>query len=853
MRKQVFLTLSILLLAIVQPATAQKQLSYYLPTDVSYDSTIPTPESVIGHQVGEFHITHDRLVSYMYAIAEASDRITIEKTGETHERRPQLLLTITSPENHGNLSSLKEQHKALSDPSKSGSIDIANVPAVVWQGYSIHGNEPSGSNASMLAVYYYAAAQGEEIDQILDQLIILVDPSFNPDGLTRFSTWANSRRSKNLVADPNNLEQSEYWPGGRTNHYWFDLNRDWLPVQQPEARNRIVKYHEWKPNILTDHHEMGTSSTFFFQPGIPSRNNPNTPKENFELTTRIGNFHAIALDSIGSLYFTKESYDDFYYGKGSTFPDINGGVGILFEQASSRGHAQESQHGLLEFPFTIRNQFTASLSTVAAAVAMKDELLDYQKRFFTDAKGEAARNTNKAIIFGSQNDRSRVKALADILVMHEIEVKWLKNDARLGTNKYPAGSSMVVSLNQPQYRLINAMFEEVTSFQDSLFYDVSAWTLPHAFNLSFDYLSAKSLTTIKSGESYGKEKATAIPVNASDYAYAFEWDDYYAPKMLNRLLNEGILCKVANDPFSAAGKSFDRGSIMIPVSLQSMSTSELLNTLSGLSSEFDIAISALPTGLTMGVNLGSRTLSTVEKPSIAILAEGGSRSNDVGEVWHLLDNRFDMQVTLLPIRNLEQADLNRYKTIIMVDGNYGNATSMEKLKTWIKNGGNLIAYKRANNWLKQAEIIKLEFVKSEKDTGSPKSYATMDETRGAQLTAGTIFTGNLDVTHPLAYGYNTTSLPAFVNTNGFFEAPENPYAYPFQFDEREPLLSGYVHPDNLKRIKGSPGIIVSRYGTGQVVSFAFNTNFRAFWYGTNKLLLNAIFFGSEISSRSKAE
>jgi hypothetical protein len=341
----------------------QVDLSYYLPTDVSYDPNVPTPKSSIGHQVGDWHITHDKLVQYMYTLANSSDRITIEDRGTTFEGRPLLLLTITAANNHLNIENIRQQHLKLTQKEAS-TVNIDQMPIVVQQGFSIHGNEPSGSNAALAVAYYLAAAQGPSIDTLLNNTVILFDPSYNPDGLQRFAYWANTNKSKNINPDPNDREYKEVWPGGRTNHYWFDMNRDWLPAQLPESRARIATFHKWMPNILTDHHEMGTNSSFFFQPGIPSRTHPLTPQQNQDLTAEIGTYHASAFDKIGSFYYSKESFDDFYYGKGSTFPDINGSIGILFEQASSRGHAQESVNGILTFPFTIRNQFTAALSTL---------------------------------------------------------------------------------------------------------------------------------------------------------------------------------------------------------------------------------------------------------------------------------------------------------------------------------------------------------------------------------------------------------------------------------------------------------------------------------------------------------
>ncbi|MGB3775194.1 MAG: M14 family zinc carboxypeptidase, partial [Leeuwenhoekiella sp.] len=306
---------------------APPTLDYYLPQDVNYNPDIPKPQDILGWVPGTWHVSHDKLVNYMRTLSEASNRISIEDRGQTFEGRPLLLLTITSPENHQNLEEIRKNHVALTE-NGSASLSTSTMPIVTYQGMSIHGNEPSGANAGLLAAYYLAAAEGEEIEELLKNTVILFDPSFNPDGLQRFAYWANTNKSQNINPDPQDREYDEVWPGGRTNHYWFDMNRDWLPVQLPESRARIETFHSWYPNILTDHHEMGSNSSFFFQPGIQSRTNPLTPSLNQELTKEIGKYHAAAFDKIGSLYYTEEDYDDFYYGKGSTFPDVNGSIGI---------------------------------------------------------------------------------------------------------------------------------------------------------------------------------------------------------------------------------------------------------------------------------------------------------------------------------------------------------------------------------------------------------------------------------------------------------------------------------------------------------------------------------------------
>ena len=307
-------------------SSVAKPLSYYFEDDVVFDPAIPTPEEVLGYQVGEWHVRHDQLVRYMEVLAQKSDRINFEIIGRTHEQRPLVMLTVTAPNKLTQIEQIRQAHLArLGNNSKKANDE----PAVVWMGYSVHGNESSGSNASLLTAYYLAAAQGDEINNLLNNTVILLDPSLNPDGLARFANWANSNRGMNLSSDPKTREHTENWPSSRTNHYWFDLNRDWLLLQHPESRARIAKFHQWKPNVLTDFHEMGPNSSYFFQPGIPSRKHPITPIENVTLTKAIANYHAKTLDENNALYFTEESFDDFYYGKGSTYPDVNGGIGIL--------------------------------------------------------------------------------------------------------------------------------------------------------------------------------------------------------------------------------------------------------------------------------------------------------------------------------------------------------------------------------------------------------------------------------------------------------------------------------------------------------------------------------------------
>ncbi|GAK77017.1 secreted protein containing N-terminalzinc-dependent carboxypeptidase related domain [Nonlabens ulvanivorans] len=423
---------------------------------------------------------------------------------------------------------------------------------------------------------------------------------------------------------------------------------------------------------------------------------------NQQLTRKIGDFHAAELDKIGSLYYTEESYDDFYYGKGSTFPDVNGSIGILFEQASSRGHAQNSENGVLTFPFTIRNQFTAGISTLKAAVSMRQEILDYHKKFYADARKE---NNNGAIIFGDYTDAGRTDALADILMRHKIEVRSLKNDVTKNGKTYKKDFAYIVPKNQKNSRLIKAMFEKRTTFQDSLFYDISAWTFPLAFDMDYDENASlnDAMDEIAYKNGIGK-------INSSDYAYLMPWNEYKTPKILNILLSEGIRAKVAMKEFTIEGKDYDYGTILIPVQNQKWDASEFADRLGDIAIHEGLSFYGVQSGLTKGIDLGSRQFRALTLPKVALIIGDGVNPYDAGEIWHLLDQRYDMVVTKIDVNDINRKDLSRYNTII-VPATYGSPENevVDQLKEWTRAGGTLIGYRSALRWMSSSKLLPLTF------------------------------------------------------------------------------------------------------------------------------------------------
>ena len=811
---------------------------YFSQQDIStLNKDIPSPESVIGHPVGKWHISHDKLVEYMRKLASTSERITIEERGKTFEDRPLILLTITSKKNHQNINQIQKNHIDQTNGILTPKID---TPLVVYQGFSIHGNEPSGSNSALLLAYYLAASNDDFVNKLLSNTIILLDPSFNPDGLQRFAYWANTNKNINLNPDSNDREYNEVWPGARTNHYWFDMNRDWLPVQLPESRVRINTFHKWLPNILTDHHEMGTNSTFFFQPGVPSRTHPLTSKLNQDITRKISKYHVKALDEIGSLYYSEERFDDFYYGKGSTFPDINGGIGILFEQASSRGHIQNSDNGILTFPFTIKNQLTAGLSTLDAALNMRNEILDYQYNFYKKSREEAGKQKKSAIIFGDEKDAAKTYHLAEILKRHKIKFHHIRNNFSKDKINYKKNYSFVVPKDQKNFKLINAMFEKRTTFQDSLFYDVSAWTFPLAFNLDYNMdismdIAGKEVTELN--------KPLGIVKSKSNYAYLMSWNEYYSPSVLNEILDNNIIAKVALKEFKLNDKKYDYGTILIPVKNQNISSNSLFEMLNSLAVENNLIIDGVDTGLADGIDLGSTEFKTINKQKVAVLVGEGINSYDAGEIWHLFDVRYGITITKLDVKSISKADLSKYSSIIM-PSSYGlSDINTAKIIKWTEQGGNLIAFKNSLNWISKNKLLDLKF-KTKKIQTKNISFAQKENHFGAQVIGGAIFEAKLDLSHPINFGYKNKNISLFRNTTIFMDQDNISYNNPIIYSEN-PLLSGYISKENLEIIKSTVPFKTGAYKKGQVTCFSDNTNFRAFWYGTNKLLMNAIYFSEQ--------
>ena len=823
-------------------------VSTYLPNGAKYSENVPTPESSLGFGIGERHPRHDQVLHYLQQVATASSRVKIEEMGRTTQFRSQVLLTISSPDNLANIDQILARRADIEASAKD--------PVVVWLGYSVHGDEISGTNAAMVVAYHLAASEDEAVKDMLNDTIIVIEPSLNPDGMDRFVNWVTTHRGITENPDPNHIEHHQNWRTGRTNHFGFDLNRDWLLLSQKESQNRIPYFHQYQPNVLGDFHEMGANGSYFFQPGIPTRTHPLTPAKNTELTQLLATYHAKALDGKDRLYYSEESFDDFYYGKGSTYPDINGGIGVLFEQASSRGFQQDSVNGLLTFEYGVQNHVLTSLSTIEGAWKNQAKFKSYRKDFYQLAQQQASDENFNGYIFTEAKDNYRLKAFLNKLQQHQIKVYPLTQDYKIHDKTYIAEQSFYIPLAQPQYRVIKALFNQQKNFQDNTFYDVSGWTLPLAMNIKFAQVGRTwGLKTQDSPWQPSSEKT--LETVSSAYAYAFEWHDFLAPKLLNKLTSAGINTKVATKVFSATvngvRKAFDKGTIIIPAGNQNVDNWR--NISSDFAANNQIPLIALDTGLTVkGIDLGSSSFRPISTPKVLMVGGKGTSQYEAGEMLYYLDNLLEIPVTVVEMQRLAAVNFADYSHIIMVDGKYGklNGAVLNKLKSWLASGGVVFGQKRAARWLSDKELLKIDFVSKDHidqlfDT-EKLTYGDKESLAGRKRIAGAIYQAELDTSHPLAYGYQNSELPVFRNSTVIMEQTTTPFISVAKYSHA-PLMSGYTDQNLVNRVANNPTLVAHNVGKGRVIASTDDLVFRGYFLGSMKIIANSLFFSKAFSAR----
>ncbi len=835
-------------------------LAFRFDEDTPFDPQVPAPRAILGHAPGERPARIERLTAYLKVLAARSPRVKARVIGHSYEGREIVLLAISSPDNLARLDEIRQQRL---ERVRTGAApeDPAATPLIIWLNYGVHGAEASGLEAVVPTAYYLAASRSREVGTWLQKAVILLVAPFNPDGHARRVDWVERWSSTIPNPDPQHILH-DLWIDARTNHYGFDLNRQWLLLTQQESRAWQAAWQRWRPHVSADFHEMGRTSSYYFHPGVPTRRNPLIPETLRRFASRIADFHRSTLDREGRLYYSEESFDNFYPGKGSTYPQLNGSVGFLFEAATANGGLVETPEGLRSLADNIRAHFLTSLSTIRGAVALKDDLLAYERDWAQETEALAKADPVKADLVTGTDPRVLADFVA-VLAAHRIRVYRLAREATVEGRRFAAGQALIIPRHQPQYRMLRSLFSRVRTFSDSIFYDVSAWTLPDAYGLTWGQLTGRRYDRDLLGAEI-TDPRTLLPESAMPpadaYGYLLDWRDLASATAAYRLLEEGIEVYAATKDFSAPVgdgrmQRFPAGTLFVPARGAQPGRKRAHALLARLTTEKGLAVAAVASGHTpqAGQDFGARaSFAPLVRPRVLLAVGDGLARYEWGAVWFLLDQRLQIPVTMMRLRDLPRRDLRSYTHVILVGGRLHEDDQdriAEVLGRFLRAGGTLIAFKQqaawaAHKWLApEKSDRKCDKTAAASAPGPARQpYARLTHWLAERQIGGAIFESRIDRTHPLAFGYGRDRIASMKNTTLLLPPPRHPFAAVAVYDEKTPLLSGFASADNIRKIAGTPMLLADGIGRGRLILFADEPTFRATFRGTERLFVNSLFF-----------
>lgn len=805
---------------------------------LTFAQNMQAPAEFLGYELGTKFSRHHQVVDYFKHVASTkSNQVKLEKYGETYERRPLYVTYISSEENLKNLETIR-QNNLKNAGVLDGSPSNTDV-AIVWLSYNVHGNEASSTEAAMNTIYKLLT----EKQDWLKNTVVIIDPCINPDGRDRYANWYNETASMPYDIDQQASEHSEPWPGGRPNHYLFDLNRDWAWASQIESQSRLKVYNNWMPHVHVDFHEQGINEPYYFAPAAePYHEIISDWQRDFQ--DQIGKNHSKYFDNEGWLYFTKERFDLFYPSYGDTYPMFMGAIGMTYEQA---GHGRaglgilNDEGNVLTLIDRMNHHTTTGLSTVEMSSKNASKLNSEFKQFF-----DTSRLKYKSYVMDGDSDK--IEALKSLLDKHEISYGRTSSNKISGYkyNSVSQGSinvskdNLVVSTNQPKGKMIKALFEPNGKLSDSLTYDITAWSLPYAYGLN----AIASTSLISANNSISKTVNNAINANAT--AYIVNWDSLKGAQFLAELLKQNIKVRFTEKPLKISGKSFDRGSLII-VRGDNKKISNFDKLLLEASNKFNRELNPIASGYsTSGPDFGSPDIKLVNKQKVAMFSGDNTSSLSYGALWHFFEQQLHYPVTSLNTKNLDYVNLDKYHVLIMPSGYYGSLlddTKMKKIKDWVRKGGKLIAIDRALNAFAGKDGFALKRNVSNNEDDEKKNltpYADREREYAKQLITGAIFKTKVDTTHPMAYGYDDTYFSLKIGASSF-SLLDSGYNV-VHIGDNVTKVSGFAGSEALKKLPNSLVFGEERMGSGSFIYFADNVMFRSFWENGKLFLVNAIFF-----------
>jgi len=880
-----------LLLASALAAVCFSQTRFEMWPGAQYDAAVPTTQKVLGFAPGERIASPAEIVQYFEALASAAPtRLKLFGYARSYEKRRLVYAAIGSEANLRRLNEIKSGMQRLADPRKTDAAAAraltANLPAVIMLAYGVHGNEISGPDAAMMTAYHLLAARNDAlVTAILRDTVILIDPAQNPDGRNRFVH--NFHVAEGIEPDGSTVaaERNEPWPGGRTNHYNFDMNRDWFALTQPESRGRIKTLLEWFPLVFVDLHEMGTESTYFFAPGAAPFN-PHITKPQLEMQEQFGVTNGRYFDQFGYPYFTREVYDEFYPGYGASWPWFYGGIGMTYENASVRGLLAERSDGT-EYSYlaSVQKHFLASLATCETAAKSRQKLLDNFYQFRLSALQEGQADAVREYLLPRRGDVSLVDKLALNLAAQGIEVR--RSVAALTANgqSLPAGS-YAISLAQPAKRLIRTLLEPKTEMDPQFLaeqerrrkrklrdeiYDVTAWSLPLMFNVECLEANAATPGTWQAVDPQAAPKGSVTGGRAT-VAYLIPWGSTAAGRFLTGALRANLTVQSAGKAFTQNGRAFAPGTLIVPVKANAPSVHGTVTQLAAESGADAIAVNT--SWVDQGTNFGSNSVVTLKRPRIALAWDTPTSASAAGHARYVIERQYGYPVTAIRTRQIAAADLSKFHVLVLPDaaGAYTAelAPALQRIKDWVSAGGTILALgPNATAYLASAGLIGLTQENAYRPDTPPAKPAAAPgpnadiRTPGKLLTkqeeydkaiaadtelpddvAGVIVQATVDGDHWLGAGAPATvhavqsgrAIFAPIKTDrgvnvAVFRGPE------------QVLASGYLWEENRKQLAYKPLLVAARQGRGNVIAFTADPNYRAYVDGLNVLLLNALFRG----------
>lgn len=803
---------------------------------------IPTPKQFLGYELGEHFTPSYKVVAYFNAVAQAAaSNIKLQKYGETNEGRDLIAAFISSPQNIQNLENIRQNNMRLADMQNDGTADI-NAPAIVWLSYNIHGNEPSSTEAAMKVLYALVDPTNTQSKQWLQNVVVVIDPCQNPDGRDRYVNWYNISVGNNFNADPQSREHDEPWPYGRTNHYNFDMNRDWAWQTQKEMQEKLKLYNAWLPQVHVDLHEQGYNSPYYFAPAAQPYHEVIT-KWQRDFQVQIGRNNAKYFDANGWLYFTKQVFDLFYPSYGDTYPTYSGAIGMTYEQGGiSAGLGVKTSSGdTLTLTDRVLHHYTASMSTIEVSAANAHTLVTEYKKYFDDNMKGVDMDIKTYVL--TSPDQNKIEDVRKLLDANKISYGSVGNSSFSGYNYYnnkttaftSQGYNIAVSTLQPKGRLVKVLFEQQSKLIDSATYDITAWSIPYSYGVNAwavkeslpltAYINPKAITAVQS--SYG----ILIPYTSLN-----------AAKVLANLLNNKIRVRFSANSFTYKEKSFDRGTLIILKGNNPAGWNDFVNK---TCSTYNVQPYAVETGfMDAGSDFGSSDVHFIQAPKVALLTGENVSHTAAGEVWCFFDKELNYPVSQLNAEHLEDINLKDYDVLIMPDGYYSvldNKDVASKIDDFVKAGGKLIATEGGAAKLASMDWTGVKLVKDSSqnsDSIVQKNYGNAERESITTFIPGAIYKVQLDNSHPLAYGY-----PDF-----YYTLKQDGRAYTnFKSGWNVGILAsnayvaGFVGSKLKSQIKKGVLIGEESYGNGHIVIMNEDPLFRLFWQNGKLLFANAVF------------